>query len=172
MARALTVEQAAEFLQVSPYTVRQWLRTGKIPGRKIGRVYRILDTDLEALFGADRSQTAGAVREKAALECLPRTAKQRSVRELLECKREEILRIARTHGASNVRIFGSVARGEADENSDVDFLVEFEPGTSLLQHCALIADLEDLLGRKVDVAPEKTLKERVRDQVLAEAVPL
>lgn len=66
MARALTVEQAAEFLQLSPYTVRQWLRSGKIPGRKIGRVYRILDTDLEALVGAGQSQPAGAVREKAA----------------------------------------------------------------------------------------------------------
>ena len=95
-----------------------------------------------------------------------------TLRELLESKREEILRIAAKHGARNVRIFGSVARGEADDASDVDFLVEFEPGTSLLQHGAMIADLEELLGRRVDVAPEKTLRERVRDRVLREAVPL
>jgi len=94
------------------------------------------------------------------------------MRELLERKRDEILRIARAHGARNVRVFGSVARGEAAETSDVDFLVEFDPGTSLLQHGAMIVELEDLLGRKVDVAPEKMLKERVRDRILREAVPL
>jgi predicted nucleotidyltransferase len=94
------------------------------------------------------------------------------LREVVEGKREEILRIARAHGARNVRLFGSAARGDADESSDVDFLVEFEPGTSLLQHGAMIADLEELLGRTVDVAPEKTLRERVRERVLREAVPL
>ncbi len=94
------------------------------------------------------------------------------MRELLESKREEILRIARAHGARNVRVFGSVARGEAAETSDVDFLVDFDPGTSLLQHGAMIADLEELLGRKVDVAPAKMLKDRVRDRILREAVPL
>ena len=94
------------------------------------------------------------------------------VRKLLEGKREEILRIARAYGARNVRVFGSAARGDANETSDVDFLVEFEPGTSLLQHGAMISELEELLGRKVDVAPEKTLRERVRERVLREAVPL
>ena len=94
------------------------------------------------------------------------------IHELLRNKREEILRIARAHGARNLRVFGSAARGDANENSDVDFLVEFEPGTSLLQHGALIAELEELLGRRVDVAPEKTLHERVRERVLREAVPL
>jgi len=93
-------------------------------------------------------------------------------RQLLHSKRDEILRIARVHGARNVRVFGSAARGDADDTSDVDFLVEFEPGTSLLQHGAMIAELEELLGRKVDVAPEKTLRERVRESVLREAVPL
>ena len=94
------------------------------------------------------------------------------LRQLLREKRDEILRIAAAHKASNVRVFGSAARGDADETSDVDFLVEFLPGTSLLQHAAMIVELEDLLGRKVDVAPEKTLRERVRDRVLHEAVPL
>ncbi|MBI2841870.1 MAG: nucleotidyltransferase family protein [Armatimonadetes bacterium] len=94
------------------------------------------------------------------------------VNELLETNRDEILRIARKYGARNVRVFGSVARGEADEESDVDILVDFEPGTSLFKHAAMIAELEDLLGRKVDVAPEKTLKERVREKVLREAISL
>ncbi len=95
-----------------------------------------------------------------------------TLREVVQGKREEILRIARIHGARNVRVFGSAARGDASQTSDVDFLVDFEPGTSLLQHGALIAELEDLLGRKVDVVPEKTLRERIRDKVLREAVPL
>ena len=94
------------------------------------------------------------------------------IQELLKGKREEILRIASKHGARNVRVFGSAARGDAGEDSDVDFLVEFEPGTSLLQHGAMIAELEELLGRGVDVAPEKTLHERLRERVLREAVPL
>ena len=94
------------------------------------------------------------------------------IRQLVESKREDILRIAAEHGARNVRIFGSVARGDVGEDSDVDFLVEFKPGTSLLTHADMIVALEDLLGRKVDVAPEKTLKERVRDRVLSEALPI
>jgi len=91
---------------------------------------------------------------------------------LLQQKRDEILRIAAQHGARNVRVFGSVARGEAGPESDVDFLVELEPGRSLLDHAALLLDLEQLLGRKVDVATERSLKERIRVRVLREAVPL
>ena len=91
---------------------------------------------------------------------------------LLQQKREEILRIAAQHGARNIRVFGSVARGEAGPESDIDFLVELEPGRSLLDHAALLLDLEQLLGRKVDVATERSLKERIRVRVLREAVPL
>ncbi len=95
-----------------------------------------------------------------------------SIDKLLKEKREDILCIATQHGASNVRIFGSVARGEARPDSDVDFLVELESGRSLLDRVALIQDLEDLLGTKVDVATDKGLRERVRDRILNEAVPL
>lgn len=95
-----------------------------------------------------------------------------NIGELLKEKREDILRIATQHGASKVRIFGSVARGEARPDSDVDFLVELEPGRSLLDRVALIQDLEDLLGTKVDVATDKGLRDRVRDRILNEAVPL
>lgn len=90
----------------------------------------------------------------------------------LESKKEDILRIAAEHGAHNVRVFGSVIRGEASNESDVDFLVEFDPGTSLLKHAGLVAALEELLGRKVDVAPEKSLKPRIRERILSEARPL
>ena len=92
--------------------------------------------------------------------------------ELLQAKREDILRIAAQYGAYNVRIFGSVARGEADEKSDIDLLVNMEPGRSLLDLCGLLIDLEELLGCKVDVVTEKGLRDRIREQVLKEAVAL
>ena len=92
--------------------------------------------------------------------------------ELLQSNREEILRIAAHYGASNVRIFGSVARGEADERSDIDLLVDMEPGRSLLELAGLLVDLEELLGCNVDVVPEDSLRKRIRDLVLKEAVAL
>ena len=91
---------------------------------------------------------------------------------LLTEKREDIIRIAKKHGASNVRIFGSVARGENDSRSDVDLLVDLEQGRSLLDHAALYLELEELLQCKVDVATENGLKERIRESVLKEAVAL
>jgi predicted nucleotidyltransferase len=92
--------------------------------------------------------------------------------ELLRAKREEILRLASKYGARNVRIFGSVARGQAGQKSDVDFLVQMEEGRSLLDHVGLMQDLEDLLGKKVDIVTESGLHWYIRDRVLAEAVPL
>lgn len=92
--------------------------------------------------------------------------------ELLREKRDEILRIATRHGARNVRVFGSVARGEADEESDIDLLVQFEPGRSLLDHAALWLELRELLGCRVDVVSERGLKPRIKERVLREAIPL
>lgn len=92
--------------------------------------------------------------------------------EILQQKRDDIIRLATAHGASNVRIFGSVARGEADENSDLDILVDLEPGRSLFDLGGLLMDLQELLGYQVDVMTERGLKARIREQVLAEAVPL
>jgi predicted nucleotidyltransferase len=92
--------------------------------------------------------------------------------ELLKEKREEVLRIAERHGARNIRVFGSVARGEAGPDSDVDFLVEMEKGRSLLDHAALLLALQELLGCKVDVVTERGLRERYRDRILREAVSL
>jgi predicted nucleotidyltransferase len=95
-----------------------------------------------------------------------------NVRELVQEKREDVLRIAAKHGARNVRIFGSVVRGEADEQSDVDLLVSLDPGTTLLNHAALVEELQELLGLKVDVARDRALRPRIKDRVLTEAVPL
>jgi uncharacterized protein len=93
-------------------------------------------------------------------------------REALLQKREDILRIARQYGADNVRIFGSVARGEADLQSDVDILVDMEPGRSLLDLGGLWSELNTLLETKVDVFTEKSLRRRVRERALKEAIPL
>lgn len=92
--------------------------------------------------------------------------------ELLKGKREEILHAAARHGARNLRVFGSVARGEADERSDIDLLVDMEQGRSLLDMGGLLVDLQKLLGRPVDLVTEKGLKSRIRDRVLREARPL
>ena len=92
--------------------------------------------------------------------------------ELLRAKRQEIIQLAAKHGAGHIRVFGSVARGEAGPESDIDLLVNLEPGRSLLDHAALILDLQQLLGCRVDVVTERGLRDRVRRRVLAEAVPL
>ncbi len=91
---------------------------------------------------------------------------------LVKAKREEILRIAAAHGARHVRVFGSTVRRESAEASDIDFLVDLEPGRSLLDHAAMIVELEQVLGCPVDVVPERGLRPRVRDAVLRDAVPL
>jgi predicted nucleotidyltransferase len=95
-----------------------------------------------------------------------------TVHELLKVKRAEILETAARHGARNVRLFGSAARGEADEASDLDFLVDMEQGRSLLDMGGLLMDLQALLGREVDVVTERGLKPRIRDRVLRGAVAL
>jgi len=92
--------------------------------------------------------------------------------EVIAGKRDDILRVAARHGARKVRVFGSVARGEADETSDIDFLVELEPGRTLFDLGGLLMDLRDLLGRDVDVVTERGLKTRIRNRVLQEAVAL
>jgi predicted nucleotidyltransferase len=92
--------------------------------------------------------------------------------ELVQARREEILRTATLHGAYNVRIFGSVARKDADEQSDLDLLVDLEVGRSLFDLGGLLVDLEELLGYSVDVVTEKGLRDRIRSRVLSEAIPL
>jgi len=94
------------------------------------------------------------------------------IQELLQEKREEILGLARKYGARDIRVFGSAARGEADDRSDIDFLVNMEPGRSLLDLGGLLMDLRALLGCEVDVVTERGLKKRIRDRVLREAVQL
>jgi predicted nucleotidyltransferase len=91
---------------------------------------------------------------------------------VLQDKRDEILRIAATHGARDVRVFGSLARGEARTDSDIDILVKLDPGRSLLDIIAIKQDLEDLVGYEVDVVAEGAISPFIREEVLREAVSL
>jgi predicted nucleotidyltransferase len=88
---------------------------------------------------------------------------------LIETRRETILQLAREHGVTHVRVFGSMARGDA---SDLDLLVDLEEGRTLLDLGALLMDLQDLLNRKVDVLTEAALHPKIRDRVLREAIAL
>jgi len=92
--------------------------------------------------------------------------------QLVEHRRGDILRLAAQHGATNVRVFGSVVRGEAGAGSDIDFLVDMEPKRSLLDIATLKLDLQDLLGCEVDVVTESSLYWLLRRRILREARPL
>ncbi|MCX5725013.1 MAG: nucleotidyltransferase family protein [Nitrospirae bacterium] len=94
------------------------------------------------------------------------------IADLLKFKRIEILRLAAAHGAHNVRVFGSVARGESRQDSDIDFLVEMDNGRSLLDLIELSQDLETLLQRKVDVLTDQGMSPYLEQRIHAEAVPL
>ena len=95
-----------------------------------------------------------------------------SIATKLQSNRDDVLRIAAQYGARNLRIFGSVARGDSDRDSDLDLLVDMETGRSLFDMGGLLMELQDMLGCKVDVVSEKGLSPRIRERVLGEAVPL
>ena len=94
------------------------------------------------------------------------------IAELLADKKEQILNIAAQHGAYNVRVFGSVARGEATPDSDIDFLVDIQPERTLLDQIALMQSLAQLLQRKVDLTETSSLHECIKEKVLQEAISL
>ncbi|MEP6780513.1 MAG: nucleotidyltransferase family protein, partial [Gemmatimonadaceae bacterium] len=90
----------------------------------------------------------------------------------LKRHRGDVLRLAAQYGATDVRVFGSVARGDAGESSDIDLLVRMTPGRSVFDIGGLLMDLQELLGRRVDVVTERGLRPRIRERVLREAKPI
>ena len=92
--------------------------------------------------------------------------------EIIQDRKEQILALAAKYGASNVRIFGSVANGTADENSDIDFLVDLEKGRSLFDLGGLLMDLQELFNRKVDVVTENGLLWFIKEHIISEAKPI
>lgn len=95
-----------------------------------------------------------------------------TIEELRRTRREQILRVAAHHGAHNVRIFGSTARGESSAGSDIDFIVDLEPNRTLMDLGGLLIDLQELVRVRVDVTTEDMLRPNVRQSALADAVPL
>jgi hypothetical protein len=95
-----------------------------------------------------------------------------TIEELRRTKREEIIQVATKHGASNIRIFGSLAREENSPASDIDILVDLEPGRSLFDLGGLLTDLQSLLHAQVDVSTERMLRPKVRERALRDAIPL
>ncbi len=95
-----------------------------------------------------------------------------NIKQILDEKRDDIRNIAAKHGAYNIRVFGSVVRGEAGPDSDIDFLIDVGPTTSSWFPAGLILDLQEVLGRPVEVVTEKALNPYIREHVLREAAPL
>jgi hypothetical protein len=106
------------------------------------------------------------------MEETPSMENRMETKPILASQKDKIMDIARRHGATGIKVFGSIARGEGSSTSDLDLLLNMEPGRSLLDIIAIKQDLEDLLGISVDVVTENSLSPYARDAILGEAVPL
>jgi predicted nucleotidyltransferase/DNA-binding XRE family transcriptional regulator len=124
----------------------------RVKSDELGRLARALDRPLEWFLSTPDQRGGGLA--------------------ALKRRRQAILRLASAHGATSVRVFGSVRRGDDSSGSDIDFLVELEPGRSLLDQAALLVEIRQFLGRDVDVVTPQGLRPRIRDRVLREAEPL
>jgi predicted nucleotidyltransferase/uncharacterized protein with HEPN domain len=145
--------------------------------REIDRdeLWRIAHHDLPMIQTSIDSVIADAIREGVEHERkLSSNSRKttKSLEQMLRDNRDEILSLAKRYGIENVRIFGSVARGEADSKSDIDLLVDVVPGRTLFDLGEFLADLQSLLGHDVDVVTEKSLNTRIREYVVKEAIPL
>lgn len=182
MRTLLTPRQVAERLAVSPRTVYLWIEQGRLPAVHLSeRVTRISEEALGAftesaaggsslVAKASAGYGSGGVAVAEPLD--PASASTRRLRGLLRTHRHEILAIADRRRTENLRVFGSVARGDACDGSDIDLLVEMKPHASLFDLSGLGAELGQLLGVRVDVVPARSLKPGIRERVLSEAVPL
>ncbi len=153
-AAGLTQAELARRARTSQPTIAAYESGAKIPTvATLERLLRAAGAELRASASQDRSQT-------------------RRLRGLLRDRRLEILEVAAKHHAGNVRVFGSVARGQETKRSDIDLLVDMEPGRSLLDQVRLRRALSQLLGVEVDVVATGGLRERDRRTILKEAVPV
>jgi len=190
----LTPREVGERLRVSQRTVYLWIEQGRLPAVRLSeRVTRVREDAVEAMIasaagpaaypGSDSKvvradEVAAEARAAYCLRCgAPvdpadgRSATER-LRALLADHRDELFRIAAEHKASNVRVFGSVARGDAHFGSDIDFIVDLADDASMLDLGGVQSGFEDALGCRVDVGRADSLKPAMRRRVLAEAVPL
>jgi excisionase family DNA binding protein len=182
----LTPREVAECLSVSVRTVYSWLEAGRLPAVRLSeRVTRVPSEAVDALVAdAIEPATVGplAAEDRAlycptcggAMEAETVSGVEPSERllTLVRDHRDAIVRIAAANHAGNVRLFGSVARGDARDDSDIDLLVDLDEEASLFDLAGIGIELSDLLGQPVDVVPASGLKQRIRDRVLGEAVDL
>jgi excisionase family DNA binding protein len=183
MGTLLTPRQVAERLAVSPRTVYLWIEQGRLSATHLSeRVTRISEDALVAFTGGAAGGESIAAEERAVFGSrggaavadrphAPSSPTQR-LRGLLSARRGEILAIAERRRTENLRVFGSVARGDASDTSDIDLLVDLKPHASVYDLSGLCVELENLLGVPVDVVPARSLKPEIRERVLSEAVPL
>jgi excisionase family DNA binding protein len=188
MTQLLTPKQVAARLAVSPRTVYLWIEQGRLPAVRLSeRVTRVSEEALAAFeaagvaagstsvpphgasFAAEEAAGYGTAILEPSRDAVTPTQRLRS---LLEKHRGEILEVAQRRRTENLRVFGSVARGDARDGSDIDILVDLMPHASLFDLNGLHGELEVLLGVDVDVVPAKNLKPQIRDRVLDEAIPL
>lgn len=193
MSTLLTPKQVAERLVVSPRTVYSWIEEGRLPSVRLSeRVTRVPAEAVDAMVAAalrpartPRSLLAAEERGEyggsPVLSCMrcgsdvdPRDGRSATERllELLARHRDEILALAARSGVTNVRVFGSVARGDAHPGSDIDLLVDLEPGSSLFDLSGFQLEVADILNWEVDVGTESSLKPERLERILREAVPL
>lgn len=186
MEAMLTPRQVAARLGVSPRTVYLWVEQGRLPHARFSeRVLRVPAAAVDAFVaGSMRPAATGPLAAEArasygspmaiAPHALPvaEDAASERLRALMREHRDEMIAIADGCRAQNLRVFGSVARGDATADSDVDLLVDLRPHASLFDIGELECELTRLLGVKVDVVPARSVKASIRERVLREAVPL
>jgi uncharacterized protein len=158
MPNIMTLEQTAEYLHLHPVTLRNKARRGELPAIKLGRQWRFVKAQLDEWLRGN--------------VVVPPGTGDGGLLTAMRANRSHIEQAAAQFGARSLRVFGSVARGEDDADSDVDILVDLESGRSLLDLAGLQLVLEELLERSVDVVTEGGLRERMRDRILREAVAL
>jgi excisionase family DNA binding protein len=162
--RWLSVEEISSYVGVRRETIYRWIERKAFPAHRVGRLWKFKKEEVD-----------GWILSETGRDGMGRSAKESSRKspdQMVRVKKLEILKIAEKHGARNVRVFGSLARGEAAIGSDVDFLVEMEEERTLLDLVALSQDLEDLLGCRVHVISEGGVSPYLRERIYAEAIPL
>jgi excisionase family DNA binding protein len=153
--RWLSVEEICRYVGVRRETVYRWIGSKGFPAHRVGKLWKFKVKEVDDWIRG--------IEDKG---------KMRKASISLQSKREEILNIAKKHGAERVRIIGSYARGEMSEESDIDILVEMDEGRSLLDLVSFTEDLEEFLGRKVHVLTEGGISPHLKDKIYGEAVPL
>jgi excisionase family DNA binding protein len=169
----LTPREVATRLRVSPRTVYSWIESGRLASVRLSaRTTRVPEEAVSALVSGALVAAEAPLRYGAPGARNTAVSAGDRIRAELAVHREEIVAIAADSRAENVRLFGSVARGDPRADSDVDLLVDTRPGASLFDLGRMARRIGEVLGRPVDVVASSDLKPLVRDAVLSEAVPL